>query len=78
MLAEQAWQKIFDMPQIAIVGGLAIGCLIPIVGIISSYWYKAQKTQSDNVLKRSLVERGLSVAEIERIMAAGQEEESED
>ena len=71
MLADQVWQKIFEMPQIAIIGGLTIGCLIPIAGIIASYWYKAQKFQSENVLKRTLVERGLSVDDIERIMAAG-------
>ena len=78
MLADQAWQKIFEMPQIAIAGGLAIGCLIAIAGIIASHWYKAQKLHSDNVLKQTLVERGLSVDEIARIIAAGREEESED
>ena len=77
MLADQAWEKIFEMPQIAVAGGLAIGCLIAIAGIIASYWYKAQQLRSDNVLKRTLVERGLSVDEIERIIAAGRGEESE-
>ena len=73
MLAEQFWQSLFGMPQIAIV----MGCLIPIVGIVSSYWYKAQKMRSENALKNRLIERGLSAAEIERIMAAGRDEESE-
>ncbi len=70
MLAGQAWQVIFGMPQIAVI----MGCLIPIAGIIASYWYKAQKLQSENELKRAMVERGLSVDEIERIMAAQAEE----
>lgn len=73
MLAEKGWQVIFGMPQIAII----MGCLIPIVSVIANYWFKAQKTQSENVLKRTLVERGLSASEIERIMAAGNEEESD-
>ncbi len=66
MLVGQAWQVIFGMPQIAII----MGCLIPIVSVISSYWYKAQKVRSEHELKRKLVDRGLSADEIERIMAA--------
>ncbi len=73
MLAEQAWQVIFGMPQIAII----MGCLIPIVSIIASFWYKAQKVRSEHELKRKLVDRGLSVDEIERIIAA-QAKEPED
>ena len=73
MLAGNAWHVIFGMPQIAVI----MGCLIPIVGIIASSWFKAQKMRSANELKRTLVDRGLSAADIERIMAAGHEEQSE-
>ena len=66
MLAGQAWQVIFGMPQIAII----MGCLIPIVGVIASAWYKAQKVRSDNQLKRTLVDRGVSADDIERIITA--------
>ena len=66
MLAEQTWQVIFGMPQIAII----MGCLIPIVSVIASYWYKAQKVRSEYELKRTLVDRGMSADEIERIIAA--------
>ena len=48
------------MPQIAIV----MGCLIPIVDIIAGYWYKAQKVRSENQLKRSMIERGMSATDI--------------
>ncbi len=61
------------MPQIAVI----MGCLIPIVGIGFSAWYKAQKVQSDNKLKRAMVERGMSAEEIERIMAARTEDDGE-
>lgn len=47
-----------------------MGCLIPIVGIISGYWYKAQKVRAEHDLKRMLAERGMSADEIERIVAA--------
>ncbi len=73
MLAEQLWHKIFGMPQIAII----MGRLIPIVGIIASYWYKAEKLRSENALKRTLAERGLSADEIERIIAAQAKEPSD-
>ncbi len=66
MLAGNIWEWVFGMPQIAII----MGCLIPIVGIISGYWYKAQKVRAEHDLKRMLVERGMSADEIERIMAA--------
>ena len=73
MLAEQLWHRIFDMPQIPFI----IGGVIAITGIIASYWYKAQKLQSENALKRTLVERGLSADEIERIIAAQAKEPSD-
>ena len=44
MLAQQIWQSVFQMPQIAIV----MGCLIPIAGIIAGCWYKAQKIRSEH------------------------------
>ncbi len=70
MLAEQVLQRILELPQIAIIGGLGIGLLISVVGIIAHYWYKAQQVRSENELKRTLVEQGLSADEIERIIAA--------
>jgi hypothetical protein len=66
MLAEQAWQEMLAVPQIAII----MGCLIPIGGIVAFYWYKVQKARSDNELKRTMIDRGLSADEIERILAA--------
>ncbi|MBU1984862.1 MAG: hypothetical protein ABII12_06140 [Planctomycetota bacterium] len=66
MLAEQFWHGLFEVPQIAIV----MGCLVPIAGVIAYYWYMAQKVRSENELKRTLVDRGLSAAEIERILTA--------
>ena len=62
MLSEIIWNE----ATIAIV----MGCAIPIVGVISTAWYKAAKTTSENDLKRRMVERGMSVDEIERVLAA--------
>ncbi len=67
MLGSNLWESVFRMPQIAII----MGCLIPIVGIITSYWYKSQKMRAEHALKRTLAERGMSADEIERVVAAG-------
>ena len=73
MLADLTWQSMFEMPQLAIVGGLAIGFLISMVAIIAHYWHMDQKLHTDNALRRTLVEQGMSVDEIEGIMNAGRE-----
>ena len=44
---------------------------LPVFTVIGHYCHKISKTNSDNELKRRLVERGLSVDEIERIINAG-------
>lgn len=66
MLAASILDSLLEMPQIAILLGIAV----PIVAIIAGAWYKIHKVRSENELKRSLVERGASVEEIERILAA--------
>ncbi len=43
---------------------------IPIVAILCGTWLKIAKTTSDNELKRTMVERGMSADEIERVMMA--------
>jgi len=69
MLLAQVWHTMFQMPQVAVI----MGCLIPVVAIISSFWYKGQKARSENNLKRAMVERGMSVEEIERVLSAGRD-----
>jgi hypothetical protein len=57
-----------------------MGMGIPIVAIIATFWYKISKTTSENELKRTLAERGMSAEEIERVVTAkpSQERRSED
>lgn len=62
MLAEFPWNA--DML------GIVMGCGIPIVAIVGYFWYKVAKTTSENELKRTLAERGMSAEEIERVVAA--------
>lgn len=65
MLAEIIWNHqtltilmVFSIPILVIVGGL---------------WVHLEKARSTTDLKRSMVERGMSVDEIERVMRAGQD-----
>jgi hypothetical protein len=49
---------------------ITLSLLIPVVAIISGAWYKIERMRSENGLKRSMVERGMSVDEIERVLSA--------
>ena len=60
----------------SVLGILAVFGL-PAIIVAITFWYKIAKVNSDNELKRRLVERGLSVDEIERIIKAGTEEDVE-
>jgi len=62
MLAEILWNQ----------NTIAVVCVfaVPIVAIIAGVWSKVESRKSDNDLKRSMVERGMSADEIEPILAA--------
>ena len=66
LLSEIVWNK----QSLAVVGAFSV----PLAVIIGSAWYKMNKVRYENELKRSMVERGMSVDEIERVMAAGSKE----
>ena len=70
MFAEAFWSSMFEMPQIAIVAG----CVTSIAVVLGVVWYQVERVKSNNELKRSLVDRGMSSEEIERIMEAGEEQ----
>ena len=61
MLAEIIWNQ----QTLGVVMALSI----PIVAIVGGLWFKIEHVRSDNELKRSMVERGMSVEEIERILS---------
>ncbi len=47
--------------------------IIPIVAIIATFWHKTVKDRSDNELKQSMLDKGMSAEDIERVMNAGSE-----
>ncbi len=67
MLADLVW----NVATLAIV----LGCAIPLTAIIGGLWYHIEKVKSNNALKRRMIEQGLSVEEIERVMAAGKDKD---
>jgi len=62
MLAEIVWNQ----NTLAIAGVFGV----PIVAIAGKFWAQVQQRRSDNNLKRAMIDRGMSVEEIERVMAA--------
>jgi hypothetical protein len=67
MLAAAAAEFVWNEKTLAVVMVFAI----PIVAIIGGLWYKIEQVKSVNHLKRRMIERGMSVDEIERVIKAG-------
>lgn len=42
--------------------------LVPIVAIIAGAWWMVERTRSEHELKRTMIERGMSADEIERVL----------
>jgi ABC-type bacteriocin/lantibiotic exporter with double-glycine peptidase domain len=62
MIADIVWNQ----NTLTVVGVFAV----PIVTVVSAFWYKIERVKSDNELKRKMIDQGKSVEEIERVMAA--------
>jgi hypothetical protein len=52
---------------VSVAGGLAIG----MVTIIAVYWHKIRKAEIDSRLKMNMLDRGMSVEEMEAVLDAG-------
>lgn len=60
------WTIVFGMPNII----FAVGAVIAVVGAIAAAWAYVNRQRSLDELKATLVQRGLSADEIERIVRA--------
>ena len=64
-LSTQAWGAI----AVTIIAG---GWIIPVTaGAIAKNWRRARESEHLAILKQSMIERGMSVEEIERVVNAG-------
>jgi hypothetical protein len=50
------------------------GCLVGIVAIVSGIWFEAQQRRNKAEQRMAMIARGLPIAEIERLLGAGDEE----
>jgi hypothetical protein len=50
------------------------GCLVGIVAIVSGIWFEAQQRRNKAEQRMAMIARGLPVAEIERLIGAGDDE----
>jgi hypothetical protein len=50
--------------------GIVMSMLIPIAAILGAFWHATRKAESENALKQSMIERGYSPEEIERVLSA--------
>ena len=71
LLSEFVWTR----DTIMSIGLVLVMAGIPLASILGWYWLRLHQTRSDNALKQAMVERGMSADEIERVIAAGNEEE---
>jgi hypothetical protein len=69
--AESFWHEFFKDHDIAFFGFLfGTFTLLVAVPVIAGVWRQVVKDQADADLKRSMIERGMSVEEIERVLRA--------
>jgi len=61
------WQALFSHPETAVFGMIVLCVAIP---VIASAWQKVARIRADTDLKQSMIERGMSVDEIERVLKA--------
>jgi NADH:ubiquinone oxidoreductase subunit 3 (subunit A) len=62
------WEKIFSNTANIVV---ILAMSIPIIAVVGYFWSEVLKNQSNNELKRSMLERGMSAQEIEQVINAG-------
>jgi NADH:ubiquinone oxidoreductase subunit 3 (subunit A) len=62
------WEKIFSNTANIVV---ILAMSIPIIAVVGYYWSGVLKNRSNNELKKSMLERGMSAQEIEQVINAG-------
>ena len=68
MLADMSLENWGSVAFIVVAGGW----IIPVtVGVLVKTWHKARESEQLAVLKQSMIERGMSADEIERVINAG-------
>ena len=66
-------QAIFTNSTFIFFSAIVLICVVP---TIAHYWWKIRQAEIEATLKRDMLDRGLSVEEMERILAAGMGEDA--
>ena len=64
------WNALFDEDVIVFLIPLA-GCLIGLAAVVGYTWYWVVKAKTEADLKKSMIEKGMSADDIERIIDIG-------
>jgi hypothetical protein len=71
ILGEVSWAELLRDPSTL---GVVVGPLMVVLIVLATtgayYWYKVAKIRAESELKQTMVERGMSAADIERVLAA--------
>jgi SOS response regulatory protein OraA/RecX len=59
------------VPVIAVTMGCLIAIILPVTYMVTSNWRKVRQHEQNAVLKKAMLDRGLSAGEIESVIAAG-------
>jgi hypothetical protein len=65
------WDKLLNYTGYLIpIIGLLGGTVVAVVAIIATHWRHVRQAEADTALKQDLLQRGMSVEEIERVVRA--------
>ena len=61
------WGNFLSNPMAIPIVAIIVGVAVP---VITAFWCEREKHKEECKLKRTMIERGMSVDEIERVLAA--------
>ena len=62
---------LFETPLGVLMVAVVVGGITGIIGVIATNWRKVREAEQNAALKQSMVNRGMSADEIERVLKAG-------
>ncbi|GMV97661.1 MAG: hypothetical protein HRF43_02195 [Phycisphaerae bacterium] len=73
---KSVWESLFSHPStVPVICTFAMIVLVVCIPAVARYWHKNVKARAEAELKHAMIERGMSVEEIERVLKAGADDE---
>ncbi len=70
MMIDQNWFAFLQRPETLAVGG---GLIVAIIAILAGTWRHVEQIRADAELKHSMIDKGMSAEEIQRVLSARSE-----